>query len=188
MTEMSDNARVSREECEAILKRAEAATEWTSDQCHIRVDHDGYIYAAECATLGDTLIQQGGHYEGYGEDWMFVAHARVDVPKLARAHIALLDSSEQTITEAWKQARETGEEINLHPLPETSLDAMICAIGDKYSEQIDELRSQLAQAQKLREALRLGDADGIRAAIWAFDAARSAPETASNAQGEAKTK
>lgn len=83
---------------EAIKKRVEAATMWKPEECELEVDpddEDGRVYAPQGATIGHTLIQLGDSYEGYGEDWNFVAHARTDVPAL----ISVLEEIAQCVPE-----------------------------------------------------------------------------------------
>lgn len=72
------------EELAAIKARCDAANVWTADQCDVpEPDEDGYqTCPSECTSLGDTLIQFCGSYEGGGHDWKFIAHARQDVPAL----------------------------------------------------------------------------------------------------------
>jgi len=71
---------------DAIEARANAATEWTPDDCEVRTDGcDGYEYACQGATLGQTLVQLADTYDGSDRDWVFLAHARTDVPALVAA-------------------------------------------------------------------------------------------------------
>jgi hypothetical protein len=82
---------------EVIRARVEKATMWTPDQCEMKVDpDDGYVFAPQGATIGDTLIQLGDTYDGSGDDWVFIAHARTDIPALldevSRLREALADA------------------------------------------------------------------------------------------------
>ena len=76
----------------AIRARAAAATPWTPADCDLRTDDDGEAYAVQGATIGGTLISLGDSYEGSDEDWLFIAHARTDVPALL-AHIDALHAA-----------------------------------------------------------------------------------------------
>ncbi len=67
------------EKLKEIEDRVQSGVQWTPEECEIKPRADGYIFVPECATLGDTIIQLGGHYEDYQADWVFAAHSRQDV-------------------------------------------------------------------------------------------------------------
>ncbi len=76
---------MTKEELDAIESRLNAGVQWMPEECGIKMFDDGHVFVPECASLGDTLIQQGGHYEDYQADWVFCAHARQDVRRLLTA-------------------------------------------------------------------------------------------------------
>jgi hypothetical protein len=69
----------------AIEARAAGAALWTPADCDLRTTADGEGYALQGATIGGTLIALGDTYEGSDTDWLFIAHAREDVPALLAA-------------------------------------------------------------------------------------------------------
>jgi hypothetical protein len=75
---------ISDEELDAIQARVEATTMWTPDECEITTTEweECPFYAGQGATIGDTFIQLADTGDNSTEDWLFVAHARTDVPKL----------------------------------------------------------------------------------------------------------
>lgn len=84
---------LSTKDLESIEFRASSGQQWKPRECEIRVDEtdgwmyivdetDGWMYIPECASVGGTAIQLTGHYEGYQDDWLFVAHAREDIRAL----------------------------------------------------------------------------------------------------------
>lgn len=98
---MSDETK--RLDLDAIEARANAATMWAPDECDVRVDpEDGYVYAPQGATLGDTLIQLADTYEDSGHDWAFLAHARTDVPAL----VAEVRRLTRERNKAWRALRD----------------------------------------------------------------------------------
>jgi hypothetical protein len=70
----------------AILKRANAATHWTPNECGVprNANPDDINHVSDGQSLGEAVIQLGDHYEGWREDWVFLAHAREDVVALAK--------------------------------------------------------------------------------------------------------
>ncbi len=76
---------MSQQEFDEIEARLNAGEQWTPKECGIKVFDDGHVFVPECSSLGDTLIQQGGHYENYQADWVFCAHAREDMRRLLEA-------------------------------------------------------------------------------------------------------
>jgi hypothetical protein len=74
---------MTQEQLDAIEARLNAGEQWTPGECEIKVDpEDGYVFVPECASLGETMIQLGGHWEDYQSDWVFCAHARQDMRAL----------------------------------------------------------------------------------------------------------
>lgn len=120
--------RLTAEDLAVIEARTEAATEWSPDDCEVRTDgYDGHEYACQGATLGQTLVQLADTYDGSDRDWIFLAHARTDVPNLVSEVRALTAERDElrAIVEGRKVA-PTAAEVDAHAKSHGLSSAWLC--------------------------------------------------------------
>lgn len=168
---MSDDNQVTREECEAMLLRAEKATPgpWEADTSS---PEDCVIWADDGTFLANVGSDRMFPVRPDGAALLFdvdiknadmVAHARTDLPRLARAHLQLLDSvaEQQTnLSEMQKKITILRAERNRALSRVVELEGQLARVYRerddsiaKSTEERDRALSELSAARKDTERL-----------------------------------